>query len=478
MANTRNEAVAVLGYGPTIRVRHGQLEIIDTAPGGERRERTFARHRPPSRILNLSSTGALTGDAIRWLTDTGCPLSVINPYTGEVRAHVGGQAAHDDPRLVRAAALAPTTGADLVIARGLIARKLAGQRDNLRRYFGTADHLAAFDLADERLAEARTCDEVREAEAIGAVTYWAAWVGLRVRFVTADRDRVPAHWRTYDGRHSPVGTSGPKNAVDPVNAVLNYLFGVLEAEAVRACQALGVHPGLGVLHGDRANRPSMALDLMEAARPLVEARVLALFQTREFRRAELGELPDGQVRLMPTLLEELVGLVGAVRGTVGEAAEFVAHALADAANGKVDRRTPLTRANSRDRPGRATRPGPSCRECGTRTHTRRQVRCPACRVRDQVRVAREKLADPTTTPVCRAKYAAVVWDGEHAMSAPDPAHYREVVFPALQAARSRLTGAMVARALDLSPSAGANILGGRMNPHPRHWATLVALASA
>lgn len=68
-------------------------------------------------------------------------------------------------------------------------------------------------------------------------------------------------------------TGSPRLAVHPPNAVLNYLYAILEAEARLVAAELGLDPGLGVLHRDTPNRDSLASDLMEPARPLVDAFV-------------------------------------------------------------------------------------------------------------------------------------------------------------------------------------------------------------
>ena len=40
----------------------------------------------------------------------------------------------------------------------------------------------------------------------------------------------------------------------------NYLSSLVEAEAILACQAVGLDPGLGIIHADARGRPSLALD--------------------------------------------------------------------------------------------------------------------------------------------------------------------------------------------------------------------------
>jgi CRISPR/Cas system-associated endonuclease Cas1 len=52
-------------------------------------------------------------------------------------------------------------------------------------------------------------------------------------------------------------------ATNTANAMLNYLYAVLESETRLACAALGLDPGLGVLHVDAQFRDSLAFDVME-----------------------------------------------------------------------------------------------------------------------------------------------------------------------------------------------------------------------
>jgi CRISPR/Cas system-associated endonuclease Cas1 len=56
--------------------------------------------------------------------------------------------------------------------------------------------------------------------------------------------------------------------------MLNYLYALLESEARLALAALGLDPGIGVLHNDTRTRDSLACDLMEPVRPQVDAYLL------------------------------------------------------------------------------------------------------------------------------------------------------------------------------------------------------------
>ena len=41
-----------------------------------------------------------------------------------------------------------------------------------------------------------------------------------------------------------------RKAERPVNAMLNYLYALVEAEAILACRTVGLDAGLGIVHAD------------------------------------------------------------------------------------------------------------------------------------------------------------------------------------------------------------------------------------
>src|SRR5205807_2904853 len=122
------------------------------------------------------------------------------------------------------------------------------------------------------------------------------WAPVEVPFGPRDAAQVPAHWRTVGPRHSPLSAS-PRLAVNPANAIMNYLYALLEIEAGLAITAIGLDPGLGIFHADRKARASLALDVMEACRPAVDLYLLTLLRHRRFRRSDFIETRRGDCRL-------------------------------------------------------------------------------------------------------------------------------------------------------------------------------------
>jgi CRISPR associated protein Cas1 len=135
-----------------------------------------------------------------------------------------------DAKLRRAQALAFESGSALKISRELIDRKLAGQAQVARDSLVDSDAATKILECRSSIAEADKLDMSRLIEARAAQVYWSAWKNVSVGFPRQDLARVPNHWRTFSSRASPL-TGSPRLAANPANAMLNYLYAILEAEA-------------------------------------------------------------------------------------------------------------------------------------------------------------------------------------------------------------------------------------------------------
>jgi hypothetical protein len=72
------------------------------------------------------------------------------------------------------------------------------------------------------------------------------------------------HSQASDHKLAAAGGHAPKRNVD-------FCYAVLESESRLALAALGLDPGIGVIHVDAPSRDSFACDLMEAVRPDVDS---------------------------------------------------------------------------------------------------------------------------------------------------------------------------------------------------------------
>lgn len=86
--------------------------------------------------------------------------------------------------------------------------------------------------------------------------------------------------------------------LDPVNALLSFLYTLLVHDCRSALESVGLDPSVGFLHKDRPGRPSLALDLMEELRPVVADRlVLSLINRRQLSPKDFKTSVSGAVTM-------------------------------------------------------------------------------------------------------------------------------------------------------------------------------------
>ena len=319
----------------------------------------------------LNAAGMVSLDALRWCSRASASGSSCSARTARLQL-ASTPRMTDDARLRRTQALAPFEPYGLDVARWLMSSQDPWAKESSCSA-ASATQTTAETIGDLALATegVETIDELRQLEASAAALYFGAWSGraeCAPTFATKDRRRIPPHWSRYEGRRSVLASAASnRKAERPVNAMLNYLYSLVEAEAILACQAVGLDPGLGIVHADAKGRQSLALDLMEPVRPEVDAFVLDMVERRTFRKAEFTETSDGHVRLLAPLTHELAETMPQWAKSLGPIAEHVAHVFGKAMDGTYSAATPLTsRRHPRCAGGREGAQGRGDSSCGCR----------------------------------------------------------------------------------------------------------------
>jgi CRISPR associated protein Cas1 len=99
--------------------------------------------------------------------------------------------------------------------------------------------------------------------------------------------------------------AAPGSRSTPGCAILNFLYALAENETTLALRAVGLDPGIGIVHRDQPARDSLALDLLEAVRPAVDDYLLTLLRERTFAARDFYETRRGTVRILPPLTHQL-----------------------------------------------------------------------------------------------------------------------------------------------------------------------------
>ena len=485
-AINKTGVLTIDGFGVRVRMQSGHLQIEDGIADERRAVKLPRVGHGLRRLVCISEDGFFTLDALKWLADQRASLIMLN-RSGKVSL-VTGPTGSSDARLRRAQALAQQSGAALEIMRDLMRAKLDGQQQLVRSKLANTTAADIIANLQESLSTAENLEEVARLEAHAASAYWSSWNELPINFPRQDATRVPKHWRTFGTRKSVI-TGSPRLATNPPNAILNYCYALLECETRLASAAVGLDPGMGMLHVDTPARDSLACDIMEAVRPSVDAWLLDWIMREPFRKSDFFEESNGNCRLLRTLTAKLSETTSVWAKLVAPWAEYVAHSLWTTTSrpGRSPNPTRLTQQHRREAKGGLPttvvipKPERVCRGCGKSIRAGRSD-CGKCAVEgatkrlvEAARIGRiaghnpEALAKEGKTQRRHAE-ARSSWVASSQPSWLTSEIYSEKIQPRL----AEVSTSAIASRIGVSRWYAAKIRQGYC-PHPRHWRTLAQI---
>lgn len=138
----------------------------------------------------------------------------------------------------------------------------------------------------------RDADHVRGLEGEAAAAYFDVFT---LMMKSAERDSLPMNGRN---RRPPL---------DPVNALLSFLYTLLLNDCISALEGVGLDPQMGFLHVPRPGRPSLGLDLMEEFRAFLADRLaITLINRKQVTIEHFEPRPGGAVYLNEKGRKEVV----------------------------------------------------------------------------------------------------------------------------------------------------------------------------
>jgi CRISP-associated protein Cas1 len=188
--------------------------------------------------------------------------------------------------------IADSDAAATEMARSFLIGKLANARHVLLRgsrersdpaQSAALDQAAAYLAGQMKQMEKKGgLDGLRGVEGDAARTYFEVFPHL----ILSD---APAFGFKQRSRRPPL---------DPVNALLSFLYTLLTHDVRGALESVGLDSFVGFLHRDRPGRAGLALDLMEELRPFVADRLaLSLINRKQIREEHFRTAETGAVYL-------------------------------------------------------------------------------------------------------------------------------------------------------------------------------------
>ena len=186
---------------------------------------------------------------------------------------------------------AATTAGKVKNARNVLMRSAreASNPDEEKRLRKSADVQAD---ALFHLKSPRDVDHVRGLEGEAAAAYFDVFT---LMMKPAERDSLPMNGRN---RRPPL---------DPVNALISFLYTLLLNDCISALEGVGLDPQMGFLHVPRPGRPSLGLDLMEEFRAFMSDRLaITLINRKQITIEHFEPRPGGAVYLNEKGRKEVV----------------------------------------------------------------------------------------------------------------------------------------------------------------------------
>lgn len=224
------------------------------------------------------------GICISYLTPNGKFLArVEGPVSGNVLLRREQYRRSDNPASC-AAIVANFLVGKVYNQRAVIGRALRDHGDKLAQEARTALEITHKQLAQiaDRLLFEQEVNVLRGLEGEAANAYFKVFDHLI---------RVPDPALRFKGRSR-------RPPLDPVNALLSFLYTLLTHDCRSALETVGLDPAVGYLHCDRPGRPSLALDLVEEFRPVLADRLaLSLINRKQLTAHDFQVMDNGAVLL-------------------------------------------------------------------------------------------------------------------------------------------------------------------------------------
>lgn len=180
---------------------------------------------------------------------------------------------------LRQASLFADPALALSLAKEIVAARIRHQRETLRRR-GASAAAESLERRLESVERAGDSSALNGCEGAAARDYFQALAEL-----------LDPAWG-FDGRNR-------RPPLDPFNALLSLGYTLLHGYAETMLHADGLLPWLGFYHRAHGAHATLASDLMEPFRHLVERAALAVVQRRELRPADFFKRADGACLARP-----------------------------------------------------------------------------------------------------------------------------------------------------------------------------------
>jgi CRISPR-associated protein Cas1 len=282
------------GHGIKIHVNDGKLHVQDGRSSITEEPFSYT-FRPKmidfDNIVIYGHSGHITFEAMRWLVKQNTQLTLLN-WDGKLLTTIlPPEAKQTTLKFVQYRAY--ESDKKILLARKFIEAKIRGTNAVLvwleAKYPEVSTNPGGY---SSELAKANTIERIMYVEGMAADFYWRQLSKLfDKKFEFASRN--------YGKTARPLG------AVDPINALFNYGYALLESNCLRAINAVGLDPHVGFLHKVQNGKNPLVYDLQEPFRWLVDLAILTAMEKKVFSKKDFIRTENYNIRLRPSGAKKL-----------------------------------------------------------------------------------------------------------------------------------------------------------------------------
>jgi CRISPR-associated protein Cas1 len=315
------EPLILCGHGADIRVDHNTLLVRNGLTHYPQKREQF-RFFPgdaalPDRIIVLDGSGGITFDALSWMTEQRIEFVRLD-WQGNI-SNVGGNSGYSgNSKLISAQKRIKGQRAETIIARSLIGSKIEASIKTLIDVIPKSENRdKSISRLERQLAEIRkpkkllTISRILGIEGASAAAYFIAWQGLPIKWAGIRQKPIPENWAEIIPRNMTWRRKA-RNARHPLNAMLNYGYGVLANNLRGQIIAAGLDPKIGVIHHSVEINMPLVCDLVEPLRPEIDRVVLEFALGHIFTAGDFTINKLGGCRLNPQVAKAVVELASRV----------------------------------------------------------------------------------------------------------------------------------------------------------------------
>ena len=280
-----------------VRVKNGKLVVIE----GFGTQRLIYEFNPRNldfeNVVITNPDGNISLSALYWLSRNNIPVLILN-YDGELTSIIQPPQSNAKSRLKQYDAYLNDR---VEIGRQFIMGKIKHTEDFLNFLKTRYDiDLTKFQFKEtyKKLREAKTLKTLLGIEGITANLYWT------------EINRVFAESKFPMGNRDIGRTNRPMNAVDEINALLNYGYTYLQSLVQKALNSNGLDTSIGFVHEIASGKRPLTYDFLEPFRFLVDWSIIKGMETKVFNKNDFTrDLVSYNLRLKKSGIDKLIRLV-------------------------------------------------------------------------------------------------------------------------------------------------------------------------